>query len=678
MGLAEVCKVTLIVPEYRVSEAIRDLYRFEWFHIEEHGVELDERVSKIHDTLRKLRSELDYLVSTFNITVEVGVIQQLLKGYQVRKEKIEVSHIEELIEKIEAEVRPLISTAKESIERAKKLREDIRNVEVLLSSLRLLKDYKIDLTVLEKFKRFYGVFSITEQKNIAEIKRSLPTCMVLDIPLEKGVSALLIISLKEDGEKVERVLRGFGVKAFSIPPELPQNLQEAYKILEERYRNLLEELKESEEKLAEIRVNSGPKILALREAVQIVEELLSKLNVKTGFRRFKVINGYVPKDFVEKFKEEFDKKYCVLFSEAGHHKHDENAPTLLKNKGLMKSFENIVAIQGYPRSDEIDPTPYVAIFFSIFYGLMYADLGQGLILALFGFFMYKRVYGNLKEWAKLLTILGISAAIAGFIIGEAFGFKIHFPFPKPEVLHLVEEHGAERQFNMSEVLKLMNFTLFLGIIHIVTGYTLAFRKALKHGDYVEAFLSKLPTIIMYISGVLFVLCFFGAGKDMGKLMSSENPVPYLGVPVKVLSPTAIGMILASILVLVLGRAIVESLLWKKGGFIGLAGNGLLEVLDNIIHFMSNSLSYVRLTILLLVHSALLLLLNTTWQALGFMSLPILIIGNIGIMALEGLMVFIQALRLHLYEFFTKFYEGTGTLFKKIKPSSNYIDIVFRE
>lgn len=678
MGLTELVKTVLVVPEHRLTEVIRELYDFEWFHAEEAEAGLDEKISRAYDVLRRLSLELDTLISSLNISVEAGIINQLVKNYRVYRERIEVEDVEELISKLKSDAEPLIREARESMESQRRMREELKQIETLHSTLKTLLDFNIDPSRLQKIKRFHAVFTVIESRSVDEIKKSLPTSHIIDSPIGKNYSALLVISLREEEERVDRVLRGFGVKPFTIPPDLPQNINEAYNLIVERQKKLEEDLKKAEESLVKIREKSGPRITALREAVQVVGELLDRLGRKSGLKRFKLINGYIPRDMKKEFESRFGERYGVFFEEEdGGHGH--HSPTLLNNKGVVKSFENITLIQGYPRSDEVDPTPYITVFFSIFYGIMFADLGQGLVLALFGLFMHRRVSEeSLRQWARLLAILGISAAVAGFILGEAFGFKIHFPFPKPEVLHLVEEHGEGTQFNMVEVLKLIQFTLFLGAIHLTTGYTLSFKKTLKHREYIEAFTAKLPTITMYIFGILFALCFFGAGGDMSGIMSSENPVPYLGIPTKNIAPIAVGGAVSSIFIIILGRGIIEGVFKKRGGIVGLIGGGLLEVLENIIHFMSNSLSYVRITVLLLVHSALLMLLNASWHALGWNSLPILIIGNLGIMALEGLMVFIQALRLHLYEFFTKFYEGTGTPFKKIKPSTSYVEIVFKK
>lgn len=90
-------------------------------------------------------------------------------------------------------------------------------------------------------------------------------------------------------------------------------------------------------------------------------------------------------------------------------------------------------------------------------------------------------------------------------------------------------------------------------------------------------------------------------------------------------------------------------------------------------FLSNTVSYVRLAALLTVHASLLLALNRAWS-MGIAALPLIVIGNILIAALEALLVFIQDLRLHLYEWFTKFYSGSGVIFRKIMPPTTYVDL----
>ncbi|MEM2831766.1 MAG: hypothetical protein QXT16_03805, partial [Candidatus Caldarchaeum sp.] len=247
----------------------------------------------------------------------------------------------------------------------------------------------------------------------------------------------------------------------------------------------------------------------------------------------------------------------------------------------------------------------------------------------------------------------------------------------PELIHLVEEHGETKQFSLVEVQRMLVFTIFLGVVHMIVGYILSIVKLVKEKELAEALTVKLPTLLMYVFGIFFALAFFGAGGNIQGILVTESPAPLVNLPTSLVGAVGIYGALACIIVLMLGRfAAGLAGLGHRTGLVSSIGMGLLEVLENIIHFLSNTISYSRITILLIVHVALLLLLNTAWEALGLVSLPLLIIGNAGVIVLEGLLVFIQAMRLHVYEFFSKFYDGTGTPFRKLSRQTIYAKITF--
>ncbi|MEM3742735.1 MAG: hypothetical protein QXU28_06655, partial [Nitrososphaerota archaeon] len=234
MGLTELVKTIVIVPEYKITEVIRELYDFEWFHVEEKETGLDEKIVKVYEDLRKLGLELDTLISSLNISVEAGVLVQLVGKYRVQKEKIEVEDIEDLVGKLENDAEPLIRQAKDSMEIQRRNREELKQLETLYSTLKTLLNFDIDPARIQKLKRFYVVFTVAEAGAINEIKRSLPASYVIDAPVSKNLAGLLIVSMREDEEKVDRVLRGFGIKPFTIPSDLPQDLNEAYNLVVEK------------------------------------------------------------------------------------------------------------------------------------------------------------------------------------------------------------------------------------------------------------------------------------------------------------------------------------------------------------------------------------------------------------------------------------------------------------
>ncbi|MEM2041941.1 MAG: V-type ATPase 116kDa subunit family protein, partial [Nitrososphaerota archaeon] len=285
--------------------------------------------------------------------------------------------------------------------------------------------------------------------------------------------------------------------------------------------------------------------------------------------------------------------------------------------------------------------------------------------------------GYLRVWGKLLLLLGISAAAVGFAIQEAFGFGIYNLTGLKPVIELVEHHGEAKVLSQHAVLTLFSFAPLLGFVHITLGMLLGAVKYAKAGELGEAIFSKGVSIAMYVFGLLFAIAFIGAG-GFDKMFVSQDPAPLIGVPIAQLGTISVYGVLASLVLLVLGRPISGALgIGHRTSIVAGIGAGLLEVLENIIHFMSNTLSYLRVPILMVIHVALMMLVNAAWEGLSWASLPILFIGNVGIMALEGTLAFIQALRLHLYEFFSKFYEGTGSPFRPLRLESRLLRLVFR-
>ncbi|MEM1948607.1 MAG: V-type ATPase 116kDa subunit family protein [Candidatus Caldarchaeum sp.] len=676
MGLSEVVEVMVIAPRHRSEEMVRDLLEFEDFHPKEKTRYRDPLLHEI-----EYRAELGYaavqtIVQELGIKESIGILEQLTKPVQINPSNYSAKDLVELLDKLDSESKPIVEKVNRSLDEKKELNEKLNSLNSLYSLLKNLRVLKLDLDELRKLRDFYVFIGFGDGGEIAELRKSLPRCFVTSVKLEETI-LVVVVSSRKDGDEVERVVRALGIKPLSIPSEYPARVDEALGKIERQISEAQHRIEEITRELEKIITEERERVIAIRDGYLLVRESLSRIGGAGELRSFAVAEGYIPAEKMDDFKKSIASKYYVHFTE-GHGHHDPDRPSLVRNAGIMRPFENITNIQGVPKSGEIDPTPFVSIFFTVFYGLMFADIGHGLVILVFGMFMYKRTSGPLREWAKLLLYLGLSSAVCGFLIGEAFGFKVGKYINSPELIHLVEEHGGTKQFSLAEVQKMLVFTLFLGISHMSVGYALSVYKYFKEGEKAEALTVKLPTLAMYFFGVLFALAFFGARGSIAGILSTDVPAPLLNLPTNLVGVIGICGAVACIIVLMFGRFVAGLAgLGHKISLISSIGLGLLEVLENIIHFLSNTISYARITILLIVHIALLLLLNTAWEALGIASLPLLIVGNAGIIALEGLLVFIQAMRLHVYEFFSKFYDGTGKPFRGLSKQTLYAKISFR-
>lgn len=682
MVVEQLLKARIVAPANRSSQLLTTLLKFGEFHpASREDAELVGRLEPLYEGARRLYLELESAVRQLEVEAGGGVIEVLLKGEE-EPEGISVADVEELRDYLDQRSRSILSRLREIDSRLEQLRPEIDRLEKEASRLYLHAGAGINLSLLSGLKRVYATAYIASIRDLEEIVKALKEAATVTKPLDKGNVLLIVISKASDKEKVERILRSFNLSPVELERvEPPDRAAERLRELEERLGSLRSEVEELKQERLRIRSEKGAELVSLRDLARGLVESIQRLRGEAG--RLVVLEGYVPSLLKERFVKEVGELAYVELLNVSHRaergaEHEEEPPTRMRNNWFTEAFRPVTLIQGPPSYYEIDPTPLVSVFLTIFYGIMFADLGQGLVIAVLGLVLSMRARSSLKLWGRLLLILGASSATAGFLIQEAFGFKLSPITGMKPVLELIEHHGESAALNPSAVLTLFTFAPLLGFVHVSIGLALSAYILARHSEYGEAIFSKAASLAMYVFGVLFAFAFITVRGFEGLFTSSE-PVPLLNLPTSVVGSIGAYGVLFCIALLVGGRLVGSFIgLFPKSSPLSHIGTGLLEILENIIHFMSNTLSYLRISILMIIHVALMLLINSAWEALSYASIGILIIGNIGVMGLEGLLVFIQALRLHLYEFFSKFFTGGGFLFKPLSLSSQRFKIVFKE
>jgi V/A-type H+-transporting ATPase subunit I len=686
MGVARLAKVTMVVPRSELNLTLKELAEFEWFHPSQpETLTPDPMIDTLNSKAYKRFLELDEIVKELNIRLQPGLIETILKGYKVEKEKFTVSDWADFTAQIEAEAKPIVQEFRHLLDELGAIRKSLSEDRVLQATLLMLSKFSIDLKELGELKRFYIIFTVTSSKDVREIQRSLIEQIVLEEPLTKSESALLVVAPKSEFDRIEKVLRSFELKPFTIPEKLPQNPAGAYRVVEENIKDLEAKMSEANKALESASQKTQQKLLSLKEAAYSAYVVLNQMRKSGDLKRFATIQGYIPADKIEEFKT----KQSHRFSFTEETEHSSSIPTLLRNSGPSKDFQNITLTQGPPKYGEFDPTPILTLVFPIFYGMMFADFGQGLVLLILGLALRIRGDPSMKQWGTIFTAAGIAATVFGFIVGEVFGFEIgglgiigaefqSLGFP---ILNVAVKEG---KINQDSILLVLKAGILIGVVHIALGLVLDTAKGLKEKDWLELYTLKIPSIIMYVFGVLFSLSFTAMKSyDLQSILKHVNngPVPIISLiapelPAYFVARVSLVVAGAAILVIIFGKAIAGFLGKYKGENPAMSIIlGLVEFLLKLVEFLANTISYTRLGILLLVHVSLMYL--VTYASGGLIGLPIAIIWNIAVMMIEGLIVYIQSLRLHIYEWFTKFYEGTGTLFQKILPETRYVEISWK-
>jgi len=710
MGLAQLAKVTLILPRMESSKVASQLAQFEWFHpISSNSDYSDPNLDDLHLRSQKLFQSIDEVVRELGIKTEIGIMDALIKGKPKNKTELQISEIEQLILKLEGDSKSLVNQTAKIINDRDTLNRQLDEYTTLKDTLSVVSNLKIDLSKLNYSKLLYQNMFLIKTKDFSEIQRSLSDLSLFTLKLNDTHTALFIFANKDDSDKIGKIIRSFDTSQIAIPNNFSQNPSEAFLNLTSNIKELTTKKKEIDSNILKISKENNSKILYLRESSLVVREILETLRKPAGLKNFALIQGYIPTVRADSFKK-LHESWITIFE---HRKHndfhevekdhdpdselskDNQEPTLFANGRYFRSFEPITLTQGPPKSNEIDPTPMIAFIFPIFYGLMFGDAGQGALLALLGATFRLRGTGNLRKWGTLILASGISAVIAGLLVGEAFGFHI-LELPGTEYLRSLGYIGILNAADFSEetVLTILTFSINIGITHLVSAFAFSIYKGIKQGKKYEVLTNRLPTLIMYLSIISLMLAAVGANYKVLEMYTNQNPAPFFsniaGDWVTVEIVTKISFL---ILMITMVLQIIAVPLGVKLGKLKLHGNGnvneelfmtVIEVmLIRLVELFANTISYTRIGIMLLVHVA---LMGTANNGVEFffssgnfaVGIVVAILGNLGVMMIEGLLVYIQALRLHLYEWFTKFYEGSGVPFKKLVPELLYTSILWEK
>lgn len=697
MGLAKLMKATIILPRIETQDAVSRLAALEWFHSIHNA---SEHINPYYDDLltkaQRLYQEIDEVVKMLGIPQETGVMATMFKGAPKGRHDYAAEDIQGFIADLEDRSKQLLEGPKKLLEEHNKIErqlEEYRNLEAVVGMASTLN---LNLDTFGKLRNFFAGLFVVDSKDESEIRKSLDDLAIYSTKLNENKTSLTIVGSSDDSERVLKVLRSFGVNPLQIPANMPQNPSEASSLAKAKVKELETRTKQLDKELEKIKQSILTKLLSLQEAARVAKDVLEITRKPGGTKNFAVIEGYIPQEMERKFKKLTSDYVSIIEdvnltvdSHQGERGKQEPLPTLITNKKYTRNFQVITETQGLPRYGEVDPTPIIAFVWPTFYGLMFADLGHGLLLFGLGMLFRYRGNGRLRVWGTLIAASGLAAAIGGLGTGEMFGFHFDEIAILEPVAHALPFVGllSVSELTFDQVLKILEVSVAIGVIHLLMAFFLRLRATWKQGNKLMVYTHDIPAIIQYLAVVSLILAAIGAQYDIiGMFLSWDHnePVPWLTVlfgdwvTVNLVAKAMPPVIIACIAVAIIGgmkeqkHAIAQGREPEGGGLVGIVVETMMV---RTIEMLANTISYSRLGIMLLVHSALLVTVINSYEQSG--SLAILIGGNIGIMMIEGLIVYIQTIRLHLYEWFPKWYKSDGVQFKKLVPQMLYTNLVWK-
>lgn len=463
--------------------------------------------------------------------------------------------------------------------------------------------------------------------------------------------------LKEAGFTELQVPKDFKGIPDEVLLTLERNKTEAAAALEEiqtERRNFAETHKDELYRLLQI-YSIGSQIYSVENSLESTEFVYR-------------ITGWIPAFLIRKVMKDLDE---LTQSRAGIREFlptevpsvisgQEKVPVQVKHGKIVSNFERMIFSYGSPLYGTIDPTPFVALFFTVLFGIMFGDAGQGLCFLIIGILccLKKIKISGWEKFGGIFCCIGISSTIMGLLTGEFFANETLLrPFalwvtglfgtPHAPILHMMPSSDPA---SITRMFAFFGFTISIGFIINSCGLIINIINQFSLRRIGKALFGKTG-----ISGAVFFwyVIIFAVRVALFK----HAPAAYDWVIISVsLFLTACSEIFQR---LVDG----EHPILENGLFSAVIG-AVVEIIEVISSYLSNTVSFVRVGAFALAHAVLGYIINTFVElAPGAGGIAVAILGNAIVVVLEGMIVAIQVVRLQYYEFFSKFFSETGREFK---------------
>lgn len=647
MAIVKMNKFTLLTFESHREELLRRLQGFsnvEFINLQNDELleaneelkslskaEIDSDSTKNEENLSKAKSTLEFLLNY--MPKKSG-----LKALEDDKEHLTVDELEKRVESINwLEIYDKVKAKEEELNSIEnKISKLQGEIEILTPWQTLDTSFKA-LEELRMTSSFLG--SIAKQYE-EELIQNLTDGYVEIISRSSNDINILVLVNKENYDETLNIIRGYGFSSFkSEHNDTPQNVIS-------NYMHEIEELKSKiffiKEEVASFEEDTKKMKLVYEYFVNKVERSKASNNfLKTA--NTVAIQGWCAVDKTEQLqkicKDVLSNEYYIDFEEVKEEEVD-SVPIKLNNGLLARTFESVTAMYSFPRYNEVDPTPLLVPFYLLFFGMMVADAGYGLVMFILTFAALK--FLNLEKSKKDFVRFGLYLSIPTMFFGAIYGSYFGDIIPIPGLL-----------VPTKDVITILGASIVFGVIQIFFGLGIKFYSLYRMGRINDAIVDVGSWIITLISIGIF------AGSGM------------LGWPAILRIISIVGMIVGALLIVYSGGRHEKS----KGAQIG---QGLYN-LYNITGYIGDLVSYSRLMALGLsggcIAGALNMLITQMSGWFAFIAIPLLFVAaHVFNLALSLLGAYVHTARLQYVEYFSKFYEGGGKPFTPFTASEKYMNL----
>jgi V/A-type H+-transporting ATPase subunit I len=642
-------RITIQVPEPFISAATGVLARFKLLHL----IRIDQthlgRLGYIAESDDRLTQDYEQILAE---------IQSLLDSLGIRSD--DSAFIEQVIpEKAIFRIKERLGEIQDNIGAILKdfaaVEQELGQVMAILEKVELLPQ-DLDLARLSQCVFANWAIGLISSQGLEKLEESLSRVhhAVVELGRIPDWTVILVFGLKPDWPTFERALKGALFEPVRFMPDASGTVAEMISGLRSQVAALTDRREKLFDQRSELQRRFEQDLTSLCGKTVSARQILSARRLFGKVDHSFLISGWIP-----------DRLFAALCDELAQATEGKaltekvnpedlrevregivNIPILFNNPLLISPFEKLTSLYGTPRYREVEPTVFFALSFLLLFGMMFGDVGQGAVLFFSGYLIFRRMYRFL-DYGIILMECGFFSAVFGLLYGSVFGMETLIPalWFRP----------------MENITYFVKVTLILGAGLLSLGMVLNFINALRLKEY-EKLLSAGG-----LAGAL--LYWMAAGLGMKYMLTGRIAPGELTI----LGWTA-GVLMG---VMVLHRPIYRFIvkgdspgrIIRQAGFLTEIMESVIELFDDLIRFVANTVSFIRIAAFALSHAALFIAVFSIADILShekrtaFSYWIVVGIGNIVIILLEGLVVSIQTVRLEYYEFYGKFFRGGGERFK---------------
>ncbi len=567
------------------------------------------------------------------------------------------------LEPMQAAVDRIEGDVKKTSDQLAAEKKNLEQLESQLHQLEPIADANVDVSALRKSNYLYSVLGMLPAENVSRLETSLSRVPHTFFTLREDPKrpVVWVLGPRSSSDVIERAVKSAYLNPLTLPDEFegtPAQINESIRKAIETSKRKMEELNGTLATLANTHKAELQKLFWDVHVSRLIADAIARYG---QLRHTYVVVGWVPSAKIDTLTQQLKQASREILIEATPMKpstHNSNVPVALQNPSFLSSFESMVKTYARPRYDEIDPTILITLTFPLLYGAMFGDVGHGLVLAAFGWLLSsdasKRlpsILRDLRSLAGLIIACGLSGTIFGFLFGSIFGFEEILP-------HVIKPSES--------ILQTLGIAIGAGMVLLNVAILLNLYNAARAKDWGRFFFDSngLAGWILYLS--FLVIFVQGVGVLILKITIFPSYVVAIAGVVM-----AITMLLAVVFSHPLQHWMETHHFVIEGGAALFGIQAFFEVLEKIISMFSNTVSYVRVGAFAIVHAGftgavfvIAKLVGGGHEAgLGYWA--VVVFGNIFVILLEAFIVFIQTMRLHYYEFFTKFFQGGGSPYEPL-------------